>query len=101
MDELEKALRRLDGMERNQSDVAKSITALIEDHNKSRNILDELRTDRAVRLERDKNLNERLDRIEASIARIHSLGRWVLAAFGAGLIALISNFLFRGGFNVV
>ena len=72
----------------------------------------EMHTDRAVRLERDKNMNERLTRIEKSIETlehecrkdfdsIKNLGKWVLLAFGAVLITAIGNFIINGGFGVV
>lgn len=62
------------------------------------NELARVKTDRAVQIERDKHMDERLDRIEKSIAGIHKLGWWVLATFGAAFIALVANFLFKGGF---
>jgi hypothetical protein len=106
-DKLQDALHRLEVVERaqviidrNQSDVAKSLTAIVEDHSKTKDVLDQLRTDREVRQERDKHLNERLDRIEKSIARLYNLGWWVLTAFGATLIAAVANFLVKGGFDV-
>ena len=56
---------------------------------------------RAIGDAKDKeHLDERLDRIEKSIAAIYRLGWWILAAFGAAAISLVANFMFRGGFIV-
>lgn len=98
-EEIAAMLRRLDMTERNQTDFAKAVTAVITDINEIRKPLDELKTDREVRKVRDQHLNERLDRIEASIKSIYRLGLWVLTAFGSASIALVVNFVFRGGFN--
>lgn len=112
-------LRRLDVMERNQSDLAKTITKLIEEIDTMRVALEDTRVDRAVRAERDirindrfdqinlkfdqisRSTNERFDQIVKRIDAVYGLGRWVLGAFGALVLALVSNFLFRGGFNVL
>lgn len=99
-DEISQILRRLDGVESNQTLLAKSHTEFVQDLGEIRKPLDELRTDREVRKERDKNLNERLDRIEEGQRGIYRLGWWVLATFGASAIALIVNFAFSGGFRV-
>ena len=112
-------LRRLDVMERNHSDLAKTITKLIEEMDTMRVALEDTRVDRAVRAERDirindrfdqinlkfdqiaKSTNERFDQIVKRIDAVYGLGRWVLGAFGALVLALITNFMFRGGFNVL
>lgn len=49
---------------------------------------------------KDANLIERIERLEKAVNKVYGLGWWILAAFGGSLIALISNFLFRGGFVV-
>lgn len=78
---------------------------------KHNNELSEIKTERAVQKERDKNLTETLDRLQESINKldatnnakfngIYKLGWWVLAAFGGSFVALIANFAFRGGFVV-
>lgn len=54
----------------------------------------------AVEIESKRHLNDRLERIEKSIAAIYRLGWWILAAFGAAAISLVANFMFRGGFIV-
>lgn len=99
-EEMYQVQRRLDMSERNASDLAKSVTALTEKFDDLSEPLRSLETDREVRKERDKNVNQRLDRIEASLTRVYNLGWWVLAAFGASAIALVANFVFKGGFYV-
>ena len=54
----------------------------------------------AVEVETKRYLNDRLERIEKSIAAIYRLGWWILTAFGAAAVSLIANFMFRGGFIV-
>lgn len=85
--------QRLNYVERDVRDHAKTIG----EHNKE---LAAIITERAVNVERDKNLNERLDRLEKAIGGVYKLGWWILAAFGGLLIALIANFLFKGGFTI-
>jgi len=51
----------------------------------------------AVNEVKDEFLEERLDRIEKSINRVHNLGWWLLAAFGGSFVALVANFVFKGG----
>ena len=46
---------------------------------------------------KDEYLEERLGRIEKSIQAVYRRGWWVLAAFGGSFIALVANFVFRGG----
>jgi hypothetical protein len=89
--------RRLDGMDRNLSDLARSVTHLVQDIDKSKNVLDELRVDRALRVERDLRIAEQFTEVKAKINGIYKLGWWVLATFGAALIMLMVNFALRGG----
>jgi hypothetical protein len=51
----------------------------------------------AVRVETDKHLDERLDRIEASIQSVYGLGKWLLAAAGSSLVVAIIGFVIKGG----
>jgi hypothetical protein len=53
--------------------------------------------DKAVQEVKDEYLEERLSRIEKSINAVYRLGWWVLAAFGGSFIALVANFVFKGG----
>jgi hypothetical protein len=89
-------LRRLDTMERNQSDLAKSVTEMVSDLNELRRPIDDLRIDREVRKERDIRQTERFDRIEVRLDGISKLGWWVLTTFGALTMAAIANLLFGG-----
>lgn len=99
-DEIKQIVRRLDTVERNTTDLAKSVTNITEELSDLSKPLRELEVDREVRKERDKNLYSRLDQIETSIEKVHNLGWWVLGTFGASAIALIANFMFKGGFYV-
>lgn len=93
-DEMSALLRRLDAIERNQSDAARTATAIVEE-------IHGIKIDREVRKERDLRLNERLDRIEERLDGVYKIGWWFLAIFGAAFIALVANFTFRGGFNAL
>jgi|GEM_PF-6392295 len=57
----------------------------------------ELDKDKAVQRVRDEYLEKRLIAIEGSIKAVYRLGWWVLAAFGSSAIALVANFVFKGG----
>lgn len=114
-DEMSQLLRRMDMAERNMSDIAKTTTGLIEAQHDMREELGDVKTDRAVRAERDKNLHERLERmektIEAGLTAVKAdidnrLGRltkplWAAAlAFITVLVGAIATFIIRGGLNV-
>lgn len=60
--------------------------------------LNAAKIDAAKREARDEALDDRLDRIEKAIGGIYKLGWWILAAFGSSFIALLANFIWRGGF---
>lgn len=109
--EISAILRRLDVSERNHTDLARSVTSLTETLNEVQRPLIELNIDREVRKERDKNLNERLDRIEskikestaetkAEITKITGLGYWVLGAIGAAFVTGAVTFVMNGGLRV-
>lgn len=84
---------RLGAVERDVRDHARIFTEMTKQ-------LTELDKKEAIRVLQDEHLDERLDRIERSIAGIYRLGWWILGAFGASAVALIANFAFRGGFIV-
>lgn len=86
-------IRRVDAIERNQTDQAKTLTVLVQD-------VSQLLVKDAVNAEREKARDDWRLRTEQKLDRIYSLGRWVLTTFGAAAIALVVNFAFRGGFNV-
>jgi len=96
--------QRLSLTERDVQSHARTLTA----HNDQ---IAAINTERAVNVERDKNLNERLDRIDRALLEsknetarqingIYKLGWWVLAAFGSAFCALLANFMFKGGFII-
>jgi hypothetical protein len=114
-DEMSQLLRRMDMAERNMSDAAKTSTEIIEAQREMREELGDVKTDRAVRAERDKNLHERLERMEKTIeaglkavkedidGRFNRLRTplWAAAlAFISALIAAIANFIIKGGLSV-
>jgi hypothetical protein len=81
---------RNDLIERDLQSHAKTITELtmrMSDYEK----------DKAVREVKDEHLEERFERIEDRVQAIYKLGLWILAAFGGSFIALVANFVFRGG----
>lgn len=55
--------------------------------------------EKAVAVEREKNLDERLERIEKSLEGLYGLGKWMLLAFFGALIAAVVTFMVKGGFN--
>lgn len=84
---------RIDLLERDVRDHARIISEIVP-------IVSDLRQDKAIRAVEAKHLDDRLDRIESSLAGVYKLGWWILAAFGASAVSLIANFMFRGGFIV-
>lgn len=93
--------QRLDLVERDVRDHSKSITDIITDQRATKNQVGELEQDKAVRTVEDKHLDERLDRIEERIAGVYQLGLWLLGAVGMALIAIIVEFVARGGLTHV
>lgn len=86
---------------RDVRDHAKSLTAIIEDQRAMKEEIAVLREDKAVRVVKDDNLNDRLDRIDDRINGIFSLGKWLLAAVGTVLIAVVIDFVVHGGLTHV
>jgi hypothetical protein len=56
--------------------------------------------DDAVRANEDKHLDERLERIEAQLATIISVGKWALITVGSAVILAVVTFVLRGGLVV-
>lgn len=79
---------------------AGSISNIVENQRNMQLVIDEMKLDRAVRVERDRNLNDRLDRIEKSIDSVYTLGKWLLAAIGAAFLTAFVTFVVNGGLNV-
>jgi septal ring factor EnvC (AmiA/AmiB activator) len=100
LDRLAALERQAASAERSLTDHARTQSAFTEELRRHGELLADITTDRAVRTERDTNLNSRLDRIEKSINGVYNLGKWVLAAFGSALIVALATFLLRGGLNI-
>jgi len=79
----------------------RTLTELVQEHRQIKAFMDEIRTDREVRKERDKNLAEHLSRIEASLGSVFQIGKWLLLTTGSGVLMAITTFLINGGFRVV
>lgn len=99
---------RLGTVERDLRDHAKSIGEIVLDQRGIKDQLAEVREEgtqrlaeqrqeRAVRAVEDKHLDERLDRIEASLRAVFGLGKWLLSAIGAVLVVAIVGFVLKGG----
>ncbi len=95
----------LEQLRRDLISQAQSISAIIIDLRSTKDLFHEMRsgveTERKVRLVEDRHLNERLDRIEERLDSLYKLGMWVLAAFGASLVAAVASFIINGGLTVV
>lgn len=113
--EMDAIRERLAVTERNHTDLAKTITEIVNDVHELRKPIDELRTDREVRKERDTHLNARLDRMEATFKRemdelkSDMVARWskLQAPLWTGASALIGaivitvwKFVISGSLNV-
>lgn len=81
---------RLSALERTSEHFAQTVTAFTSKFS-------DIDRDIAVRAEKDINSEARMSRIEKSIAGIYGAAKWTLVTFLACLIALIVNFLFKGG----
>lgn len=92
--------RRIDAIERNHTMLASSLTKMVEELEDIRKPLDDLRLDRAARLERDKGIHERFDRVERSLKGIHGIGWWLLTAAGSTGVAFLMSFILSGGLDV-
>jgi hypothetical protein len=84
---------RIDQIERDVMAHAKTISEF------TRTLIEIEKRD-AVEQEAKKHLDERLDRIEGSIRALHSLGKWILAAFGSGIVGAFVTFIVNGGFRI-
>ena len=81
---------RLAAVERDTRDHARIIT----EFNKTFGQID---VREAARIEREKGLEDRLDRIEESIKAIYGLGKWLLGAVGGVLITAVVGLILKGG----
>ncbi|WP_156386391.1 hypothetical protein [Aureimonas sp. Leaf454] len=59
-----------------------------------------LKTEKAVDVVRDENLNGRLNRIEENLKDLRGIGRWALIAFFGAIITTGVGMMMKGGFHV-
>lgn len=79
---------------------SKTLSEIIQDAAKTKELLSEFIIDREVRKEVDKNLNEKLTRIESRLDGLASIGKYILFAFLTTLIASVVTFIVKGGLSV-
>lgn len=90
-------LDRLDRVEHDLQGHAKTISELVlnEARRKDREVssveIDKLK---------EEHLDERLKRIESSVNAVYTLGKWLLAAVGTGLVAAVVTFIVNGGLHI-
>lgn len=87
-------LDRVGLLERDARDHAKSIGELVQ---RLRDVERDAVEEKRLNELKDGHLDERLDRIEASIKAVYGLGKWLLAAAGSTLIVALVGFVLRGG----
>lgn len=90
---------RLASTERNQSDLARTITELVGNLGETQHDVSRLLTDAAVNVEREKARDEWRGRTEKKLDGIYKLGWWVLATFGSLTMAALASLLYGGGGN--
>lgn len=83
----------VDLLRKDHTQLAASVSALTQE-------VAALKTQNAVRDERDLQVKDHLARIEKSVEALYSLLRWFLFAFSGGFIAACVTFIVRGGLNV-
>ncbi len=81
---------RIDLVERDVQSHAKTITEFTA-------VITQIKTDAAIQEVKDGYTNERLTRIELRLNAVYRLGWWLFAAFGSSFVALVANFVFKGG----
>jgi predicted nucleic acid-binding Zn-ribbon protein len=98
--------RRLDGIERNVSDLAGTATRLTAEISAAKDRLRELeqhhqdyRVRTAAEAERDKALQSDIANIKDDIKSIKSLGKWALTTFIGAVILAFVAFIVRGGLS--
>lgn len=91
--------RRLDMVERNQTDHAKTLTEVIGGLRETRDEVADLKLANAVNAEREKARDDWRGRTEAKLDNIYKLGWWVLTTFGVLTMSALANLLYSGGPN--
>jgi len=99
-------VRRLDAIERNASDLARSHTLMVEELSgvKARVLQleehhQESRVRSAVEMERDKALQSDIANIRSDIQAIKGIGKWALLTFIGAVILAFTSFIIRGGLS--
>ncbi|GGE18024.1 hypothetical protein GCM10011390_41490 [Aureimonas endophytica] len=82
----------IDLLRKDHTALASSVSILVKE-------VSDLKIEKAVDVERDKNLQERLTRIEKSIDALRDIGKWALTSFVGALIAAIVTFVVKGGLS--
>lgn len=95
---------QLELVQRDLKDHARSLTELTVAIMEMKKTLTEFVVDKAVaKVEHQSDeeaLERRLSRIEKALARIHTLGWWLLGTFGASIIIAAANFVLKGGLTI-
>jgi chromosome segregation ATPase len=98
--------RRLDGIERNASDLARTATVMMEEMTLLKGRVRELeehhqdyRVRTAAEAERDKALQSDISNIKDDIKSIKSLGKSFLTTFISAIILAFVAFLIKGGLS--
>lgn len=98
--------RRLDAIERNASDLARTATAMMEEFAGVKQRVRELeehhqdyRVRTAAEAERDKALQSDITNIKDDIKAIKSLGKWFLMIFIGAIVTAFVGFIIRGGLS--
>lgn len=100
-----------ESLHRTQVRHGETLSVLTQELGSIKSAIDELKTERAVRQERDRNLAERLERIEKSIEhqsdaaedqtkRITNVGWWLATTFAGVFLVAIAQFILKGGLSV-
>ena len=90
---------RLATTERNQSDLAKSISEIVGSLSDTRDDVARLKTAEAVNIAREEARDEWRKRTAAKLDGIYRLGWWVLTTFGSLTLAALASLLYGGGGN--
>ncbi len=98
--EMDAIRERLATTERNQSDLAKSVTALVEGQQDTDKRVAKLETNEEVNKAREEARDEWRRRTETKLDGIYRLGWWVLTTFGSLTMAALASLLYGGGGNV-
>lgn len=96
-DDMDEIRRRVDVIERNQSDQAKSITVLVENQERSDKRVEQLERSELEDRVREEARDEWRKRTELKLDGIYRIGWWVLATFGSLTLAALANLLYGGG----